>query len=162
MPAEQNKALILRYVEEVFNRGNLDVVDEFYASGYKQTALWPSPRIPSSVMITEGSQGIKEGIAMVRAALPDYTCAIEELTAEGDTAMLCVRSRGTHTGGAFFDIAPTGKTVEWTSFHIYRFNGGKVVEERWLWDRLGAFQQLGVLPGQDELNPKGRPVSATP
>ena len=76
--------------------------------------------------------------------------------------VLCATSRCTHTGGTFFDLAPTGKNVQWTSFHIYRFAGGKVVEERWLWDRLGAFQQLGVLPSQDELAPQSRPKATTP
>jgi predicted ester cyclase len=65
--------------------------------------------------------------------------------------MVCVISRGTHTGGPFFDVAPTGKHVSETSFSIVRIAGGKIVEERWLWDRLGVWQQLCVLPETREL-----------
>jgi len=72
-------------------------------------------------------------------------------------AMLCrskvalTTAQGTHTGGPFFDVAPTGKRVRWTSIVISRIADGKIVEERTLWDRLGAFQQLGVVPDQDAL-----------
>src|SRR5690348_2273429 len=99
MSTEQNKASIRRFVEEANNRGNLDVVDEVYAGDFKSIALWPNPRIPSSMKTAEGTEGLKEGITMVRAAFPDYTCTIEELTAEGDVVVLCATSRGTHTGG---------------------------------------------------------------
>ena len=46
--------------------------------------------------------------------------------------------------------------MQWTTFSIYRIAGGKIVEQRWLWDRLGAFQQLGVIPGQDDLQQQMR------
>ena len=157
MSAEDNKALIRRVVEEL-NRGNLDVVDEVYAPDFKEIALWPDPRIPSTASTASGTQGFKEGFRQGRAAFPDGTWTIEELTAEGDIVMLCETFRGTHTGGGFLDLAPTGKKVHWTSFAILRFAGGKVVEVRTVWDRLGAFQQLGVLPSQEELNPKSRPM----
>ncbi len=161
MSAEQNKALIRRLVEEV-NRGNLDVIDEVYADDHKHIALWPNPRVPSAVRTVEGIQGLKEFIALGRAAFPDSTSTIEELTAEGDIVVLCETVRGTHTGGDFLDRAPTGKKVQWTSFAIFRFAGGKVVEVRELWDRLGALQQLGMLPSQEELYPKSRPMPTTP
>ncbi len=157
MSAEDNKALVRRFVEEI-NRGNVDVVDEVFAPDFKEIALWPDPRIPSTVRTATGTQAMKEGIPEGRTTFPDGKWTIEELTAEGDIVVLCETFRGTHTGGAFLDIAPTGKSVHWTAFSILRFAGGKVVEVRGLWDRLGAFQQLGVLPSQEELNPKSRPM----
>jgi predicted ester cyclase len=161
MSAEQNKALIRRLTEEV-NRGNLAVVDEVFADDFKNTPLWPDPRIPVAVRAVGGAQGLKEGMAMVRAAFPDYTSTIEELTAEGDIVVLCTTWRGTHTGGDYLGHAPTGKRVQSTGFYIHRFAGGKVVEVRGLWDRLGTLQQLGIVPSQEELFPDSRPVPSTP
>ncbi len=157
MSAEDNKALIRRFVEEI-NRGNVDVVDDVFAPDFKEIALWPDPRVPSSIGTATGTRAMKEAFPTGRAAFPDGMFTIEELTAEGDIAVLCETFRGTHAGAGFLDLAPTGKSVHWTSFSILRFAGGKVVEVRSLWDRLGAFQQLGVLPSQEELNPKSRPM----
>jgi hypothetical protein len=45
-----------------------------------------------------------------------------------------------------------GMTVEENKAVLYRLANGTIVEGRGLWDRLGAWQQLGVLPDQDALN----------
>jgi len=151
MSAEENKALVRRVIEEAQNQGNAAVVDEIFASTCVVTPLWPNAMRPSSLATVEGVELVKAGSTMMRAALPDAMTTIEAMSAEGDTVIVCTTTKGTHTGGAFFDIAPSGKTVQWITFSIYRIADGKVVEQRWLWDRLGAFQQLGVLPSQDEL-----------
>jgi predicted ester cyclase len=150
MVAEENKAVI-RHLNDEMNRGNLDVIDEVFADSYVSTPLWPDPRRPEGITAANDIELLRQGIAMGRAALPDLTTTIEAITAEGDTVMVCTTTRGTHTGGAFFDVPPTGKQLQWTSFSIYHLVSGKIVEQRWLWDRLGVWQQLGVLPDQDAL-----------
>jgi predicted ester cyclase len=154
MSPEENKALVRRLVEEVQNRGNMTAIDEIVADTFVKTPLWPNPRRPSSMTTADAPAGVRAGVAMMRTALLDLTTTIDAMTAEGNTVMICTTTRGTHTGGPFFDLPPRGQPVEWTTFAIYRIAGGKIVEQRWLWDRLGAFQQLGVLPSQDELRQK--------
>lgn len=151
MSAEENKALVRRFIEEVQNGDGAAVVDQIVARDFSATPLWPNPRRPDALATAEGAEMVRAGAAMMRAALPDGRTTIEAMTAEGETVMVCTTTRGTHTGGAFFDIPPSGKAVEWTTFAIYRIAGDRIAEQRWLWDRLGAFQQLGVLPSQDEL-----------
>ena len=151
MSAEDNKAIVQRLNDEVLNRGNLEVIDQLIADTYVSTPLWPDPRTPSAITATDDRQMLRQGNIMVRTALPDVTTTIEAMTAEGDTVIVCSTTRGTHTGGDFFDIPPTGKQLQWTTFSIFRLANGKIVEQRWLWDRLGVWQQLGVLPGQDAL-----------
>jgi predicted ester cyclase len=137
------------------------VVDEVIAADSKTIPLWPNPRSPLSSRADGGAEGLKDLIALYRATYPDFTSTIEELVAEGDIVVLCQTMRGTHTGAEFLGVAPTGRRVQWTSITIHRFAGGKVAEVRVLWDRLGAFQQLGVLPSQEELLPKSRPMPTT-
>jgi predicted ester cyclase len=151
MTVEENKAVIRRYFDEM-NRGNLDVLDEVFAASYVSTPLWPEPRYPKGITATNEHERIRQGAAMFRTALPDATTTIEAMTAEGDTVMVCTTTRGTHSGGAFLGVPPTGKQLHWTSFGIYRLANGTILEDRWLWDRLGVWQQLGVLPDQDALN----------
>lgn len=44
------------------------------------------------------------------------------------------------------DIPPTGKQVTWRGMDIYHFRDGKIVEGWRSWDRLGLFQQVGLVP----------------
>jgi predicted ester cyclase len=150
MAAEENKAVIRRLNDEM-NRGNLDVIDQVFAGTFVSIALWPEPRMPQGITATSELERIRQGTAMFRAALPDITTTIEAMTAEGDTVMVCTSTQGTHSGAPFLGVLPTGQRLQWTSFDIYRLANGKIVEVRSLWDRLGVWQQLGVVPGQDAL-----------
>lgn len=143
MSIEYNKALVRRYVEEIVNKGNLDLIEEIFVAGYADTPLWPKAAYDGDAV---GIARLKDGLIMLHKAFPDFNYTIEAMCAEGDTVMVYGTVRGTHTGGWFFDVAPTGKQVWWTDFHVHRVAHGKIVEDRWLWDRLGAWQQLGLVP----------------
>jgi predicted ester cyclase len=113
---------------------------------------------PSALGTVAGRAALKAGINMMRTAMPDATRSIDEIVAEGDIVMVCSTLRGTHTGGPWFDLPASGTAVQWASVAIYPIAAGKLVEERVLWDRLGAFQQLGLVPSQAALFPFGQPM----
>jgi predicted ester cyclase len=138
--AAANKALVRRFMEEVFNRGNLAVVDE----------LWKPDRIEGGRRATEH----------LRTAFPDYHRTIEAQVAEGDLVVTRWTMRGTHRGpyrsGALGrTLAPTGRRVEVPGISIHRLAGGRIVES-WVLgnDSLPLLQQLGALP---EAEPAPRP-----
>jgi len=99
--------------------------------------------------VTHGPDAQKQSIAALRAAFPDFQLTIEDLIAEGDKVVLHWTARGTHKG-EFMGIAPTGKQATVTGLSISRFAGGRIVELREIWDRLGLLQQLGVVPPMGE------------
>jgi len=59
------------------------------------------------------------------------------------------RGSGTHRGD-LFGIAPTGKRASFVGITINRIEGGKVAEERQIFDALGMMQQLGAIPSPGE------------
>lgn len=136
--SEENKALIQRFVEEAFNKGNLDVADEVYAS----TFISHDPTAPEG----QGSpEGVKQFVSTYLSAFPDGHTTVEDSIAEGDKVAYRWTFRGTHQG-ELMGISPTGKQVEITGITINRLSGGKI-EEQWnLFDQLGMLQQLGVAP----------------
>ncbi len=140
--SEENKALIQRFVEEAFNKGNLDVADEVYAS----TFISHDPTAPEG----QGSpEGVKQFVSTYLSAFPDGHTTVEDSIAEGDKVAYRWTFRGTHQG-ELMGISPTGEQVEITGITINRLSGGKI-EEQWnLFDQLGMLQQLGVAsaPGQ--------------
>jgi steroid delta-isomerase-like uncharacterized protein len=136
--SEENKSLIQRFVEEAFNKGNLDVADEVYAS----TFIAHDPTIPEG----QGSpEQVKQFVNTYLSAFPDGHTTVEDLVAEGEKVAYRWTFRGTHQG-ELMGIPPTGTQVEITGITINRLSGGKV-EEQWnIFDQLGMLQQLGVAP----------------
>jgi steroid delta-isomerase-like uncharacterized protein len=140
MSAEENKALVRRTIEEVVNKGNLDVVDELFADEY----VYRSPGTPD----LRGPDGFKQLINGYRTAFPDLHMTVTELIAEGDTVACSWTATGTHRGD-LMGIPPTGKQVSVTGMIISRFAGGKCVADHEIFDALGMMQQLGVVPAEE-------------
>ncbi len=76
------EALVQRFIEEVWNKGNLAVADELVA-----------PRMTNHFSFTpelEGPEDAKRNIAILRTAFPDIQYEIEELLA-AERDMVVVR-----------------------------------------------------------------------
>jgi len=140
MAAEENKETIRRWIEEAWNKGNINLADEIYASNYT------AQDINDTNKVLRGPEGIKQSVIATRAAFPDIHFTIDHLIAEGDKVVGAFTIRGTHKGN-LVGIAPTGKSVVFTAVDIWRFKSGKIVERCLASvDRLGMLQQLGVVP----------------
>lgn len=143
MAIEQDKALIRRFIEELFNQGNLDIVGEIFAPDFVEREQLP-PGLP------EGREGVKVLTGMLRNAFPDFKATIEDILAEGDKVVIRMTWSGTHTGGEFMGIPATGKKVSFGVIDIIRISGGKVVEHWGQMDSMLMMQQLGAIPAPAE------------
>lgn len=151
MSVEQNKAHIRRYVDEL-NRRHFSALDELVADRVSLGSLHREPAPPPEVVSREAYRKlIKDRIT----AFPDYHVTIREMIAEDDQVVLHWTSRGTQHG-EFMGVAPTGKLITGSAVSIYRLTGGRITEVRGLWDRADAWQQLGLIPEDSELEPSGR------
>ena len=137
MSAEENKTIFRRYVEEVSNEGNLDLVDEIFARYVSHQ--------PDGYTEERGPEDVKRFIGEFHQAFPDFHSTIEDQIAEGDKVATRWTIRGTHQG-EFRGIAPTGKQITVTGIGIFRFSEGKVVESWDNFDQLGMMQQLDAIP----------------
>jgi steroid delta-isomerase-like uncharacterized protein len=131
----ENKALIRRMIDEVWNQKNLAAVENFAAADCIGHA-------PTGVDV-RGPDGIRQNVTRFITAFPDLHLTIEDMIAEGDKVVMRFTSRGTQRG-EFLGIAPTGKRVTVTGTGTYRMEGGKI-KEGWVnQDLFGLLQQLGV------------------
>ncbi len=133
--SERNKAHIRRVIEEVYNRGELGVVDEVATSDLV---------IHTSSQDIRGREGAKQYVAALRAGFPDLHFTIEDQVAEADMVVTRWTARGTHVG-EFQGLPATGKEVRLAGTDIDRVVGGKVVECWVHVDELGLLRQLGVV-----------------
>jgi predicted ester cyclase len=99
-----------------------------------------------------GVEGAERYITMIRSAFPDFQVTIEDQIAEGDKVVTRATAGGTYRGG-LADIPSTaraGKQVAVPEILIHRVAGGKVVEGWIVFDELGLWRQLGVVPPMAE------------
>jgi steroid delta-isomerase-like uncharacterized protein len=136
--SEQNKAIVRRQFEELWNKGNLSVADELIAPAYEHHDA-------STPEVGRGPESEKKRVTLYRTAFPDMRLTIEDIVAEGETVMARWSCRGTHKGD-LSGIAPTGKQFTISGVTIARLANGKMVEGWVNWDALGLMQQLGVVP----------------
>jgi steroid delta-isomerase-like uncharacterized protein len=139
---EANKAISRRLVEEAFNDGRLEVVDELIAP----TFVNHDPSVTGDMVGPEGTKQLIEGY---RTAFPDLRITVEDQLAEGDRVATRWTATGTHQA-ELLGIAATGKQATITGLTIDRIEDGKIVESWNNWDTLGMLQQLGVVPVMTE------------
>jgi len=138
MSTEQNKQLVLRWKEEIWNKRNVNIVDELCAPDYVgHITGTPGP--------IQGREALKQLLAAYLAAF-DIQDTPEFLIAEDDMVVIHDTYRLKHNKGAFQGIPPTGKEVSVTGTDIYRMVDGKFVQQWVEADFTGMMHQLGVLP----------------
>jgi len=136
--SEQNKTIVRRLFEELWNKGNLPVADELIAPTYTHhDAATPD--------VGRGPDGEKKRVTLYRNAFSDLRLTVEDIIAEGETVMARWSCWGTHKGD-LNGIAPTGKQFNITGVSIARFTNGKMSEGFVNWDALSLLEQLGVVP----------------
>ena len=124
-----------RFVAEVMNQGNFDVVDEIVDANYVY-------RSPDEEL--HGTEALKAFLAGYRAAFPDIRMAIDELVVADDKAVIFFTLTGTHEG-PLMGIPPTGKEMQVHGVVLSRFEDGRIVEEWEVLDQLAILTQLGVV-----------------
>jgi steroid delta-isomerase-like uncharacterized protein len=136
MSTDANKATLRRLWEEIFNGGNVALIDELVASDY-----FNHDPIPGE---SPGSEGLKQFVLYLRSAFPDIHFDIEHLVAEDDKVVTRWQATATHRG-EFMGIPPTAITSNLNGMAIHRIENGRIVEGWNNWDALGLLTQLGVM-----------------
>ena len=143
MPAEENKAVIRRLFDEVYNGQNLDVLDELVAEDVVNHSATDEHK--------RGIDGFRHVMEWGFALLPDGRYELIDTISEGDKVACRVRVSGTQKGEVF-GIPPTGKGFVAEHVHWHRVVDGKLVERWAVRDDLGTLIQLGIVdpPGRFE------------
>ena len=134
MSLEANKALVQRFIDEVFNTGNVEALVDFC--------------VPGSMF----AGGLAGQLQAMRVPFPDLQFIVDNIIAEGDKVVVCVSTLGTHTGPLFGlpafgklenPVPPTGQTVRNTGIYIFTVVDNKVVSYNAEMDQIGMLRQMG-------------------
>jgi predicted ester cyclase len=133
--AEANKAVVLRYVEEVWNRHDLDAIDGLVSPDYVNNAA-------TTDEYRHG--GARHIWVWLLSVFPDHRFDVEHIAADGETVAVLGTMVATHEG-ELMNLAPTGRRVVARQSHWFRVADGMVAEHWAVRDDLGMLQQLGAL-----------------
>lgn len=124
MNAQENKQLVRRMIEEVWNGHSLENLSAFIGDELLAEAL--------------------EHDQQFLTAFPDVHITIEDLIGEGDKVVARVLASATNLG-PFAGQPQTGRQVQFRSIRIFRIVNDKIVETWAMQDRLGLMEQLGLV-----------------
>ena len=132
--SQENIATFNRYLEEIWNKGNLTIADEVLTTDFVQHA--PGRDV-------KGLDAFKQYATAFRAAFPDLNFAIEEQLEGGGKVVTHWTATGTQKG-ELMGIPASGKQITLPGVTITSYAGAKISDNLLYWDRLTLFEQLGV------------------
>ena len=137
MSVEDNKAVVRRFLEDVFSGGDVALVDELFAPDRAYYL--------NSEVVLEGAEGVKGAIRGVRAMFPDLHQTVEEMIGEGDRVAARFTYSGTYQGGSdTFPASALGKPFSARGLFVGHLADGKIVAAWHSTDRLTHFRQLDL------------------
>lgn len=119
---ETNKAVVVRYIEEVINERRHEVIDDLFA-----------PELAAEVRDHLSGED----------PFPDSREEIIDIVAEGNRVMVRWNAKGTHQA-EYLGVPATGKAVEMIGFAVYYLEDGRIVDDLMLLSNYGILKQLGV------------------
>ena len=136
--ATENKAIVRRLYDEVWNKRKLDVVAQLISPSH---ALL-DPFVSGSQV---GPELYRRRVLELTSSFPDLRFTLDDVIAEKDKVVVSWMISGTHKG-EFMNMPPSGKKVSVEGITIHYLRDGKILDSNARWDALGLLRQIGALP----------------
>lgn len=133
---EENKTVVLRIVEDYWNRKNPALLGELFAASC-------SLHTPDGVL--HGQTGAEQLYDAYVTAFPDFRLSIDDIIAEDNRVVVRYTFSGTHTG-PLLAIQASGRQANVQGVVVFRVDGGMVNDVRFVWDKFALMEQIGALP----------------
>jgi steroid delta-isomerase-like uncharacterized protein len=130
MSTEQNKALARQFIEEIFEQGRVEAVDELCADDFIGHTWGNADR-----------DGLRAAMDRVSKGLAGAHFEIEEMIAEDDRVAVRLTASARQVG-EFMGMPASGRSYEIGEIHIFRMRDGKVAEHWHQFDSAAMMKQL--------------------
>lgn len=139
MSIVENKALVRRYFEDA--PYHPEVCDQIFA----HHILWHSLCQSDQLDFVSDPQAEKAAFERHKTLWGGWSESMVDMIAEGDRVMVRWSFHGIHEG-EFLGIPSTHRKLSFSGIYIFRVENHRIAEVWILWDQLGEWQQLGILP----------------
>lgn len=135
---KKNRDILTQLIEQVWNKGELNVVDELISPQY---TIHHDPGDPWEGQ-TLDRDTFKKRVLYSRTAFPDLCFTLKEFVAAQDKVAISWYLTGTHEGD-LAEIPATGEKINMSGLTIYYFSEGKITGHWQVIDRLAFLAQVG-------------------
>ena len=133
---KENKETVKRFCNDVFVNHDFSNIDQYMRDDY----------IQHNADVPQGKAGFLQFFRETFKAMPDFRYTLKEIIAEGDLVWMYCTTTGTHTGGEWLGIKPTGNRLDFNVVDMFRLQDGKIAEHWDVADTYSLFSQLGRIP----------------
>jgi len=134
--SESNVERMRMFVEEVQEKGRLELIDELVRPDFRNHTVEPGQR--------DDRAGIGETVAVMLAAFSDLRIEILHCVGDGDFVATHKMFRGRHTG-SWFGLPASGNRVEFRVMDLVRYRDGQWAEHWAVADGVSLLRQTGAL-----------------
>jgi predicted SnoaL-like aldol condensation-catalyzing enzyme len=132
---EKNKEIVRTFSRDAFNDHDLSRLSQYMRDDYIQH----NPDCP------QGMGGFVGFFKQIFGAVPDFKYSIKQMIAEGDLVWMYSGVSGTHTGGGWLDVPPSGNKLDFDAVDMFRIQNGKIAEHWDVADTFKLFSQIGKI-----------------
>jgi steroid delta-isomerase-like uncharacterized protein len=139
---EQHRITAARGAVDAFNADDWVAYEATLTADSVYDEVGTSRRIQGVAAIIPSMQAWKQ-------AFPDVKGTVDHAFADGNTVVLELTWKGTHSGplpGPSGAIPATGRQQTTRTSWVMTFEGDKITDSRHYFDMLSMMQQLGVIP----------------
>jgi predicted SnoaL-like aldol condensation-catalyzing enzyme len=129
----KNKEIVEAFCTAVFINHDLSTLDQLMRADYIQH----NPDVP------QGKAGFTQFFVQTFKAIPDFKYSLKQIVADGDLVWVYSTTTGTHTGGEWLGVQPTGNRLSFDVVDMFRLQDGKIAEHWDVADTYSLFSQLG-------------------
>ena len=137
MPTD-NKSVVQRLYEEVWNQRRLEVADELISPSH-------GVQVMDAADSGIGPVAYARNVTQFVRAFPDLKFTVMDMIAEDDKVVAFWNISGTHQG-EFRGVAPTGRKISVDGITINQLANGKIMDSFVSLDMWRMMQQLGAVP----------------
>jgi steroid delta-isomerase-like uncharacterized protein len=131
MTIEANKALVRRFITEIFEQGRPEAVDELCTDDFIGHTWGNADK-----------EGLRAAMARVAQGLADAKFVVEDEIGEGDLVAVRLTASARQVGD-FMGMPASGRSYQIGEIHIFRVRDGKVSEHWHQFDSASLMKQLG-------------------
>lgn len=133
----KNKEILIKLINEVWNKGNFSIIDELVSPEY---FIKHDPGDPGETKILD-LETFRKRVMLARNTFEDLQFNIQDFVCENDKIAISWFMTGKHKND-IPNIPATGKKFNMSGMTIYYFLNNKICGHWQISDRLGLFQQL--------------------
>jgi steroid delta-isomerase-like uncharacterized protein len=131
------KNVLARFIQEIWNEGNVDAADRYIAQSYTVHHDPGDPWHQRQLTVAE----FKERVCLSRAPFPDQRFELQQTFSDGNAVVATWLWVGTHRGD-LPGFPASGKQIKMSGATVYYFANDRIDGHWQIVDRLGVLQQL--------------------